>query len=69
MQKRIGKVDDVAKRLEIDRQRTYQLTREGAFDGVVIKLGERQYRYNLDALEVWIERGGNAKGKEIQNND
>lgn len=66
MTKRLGTIDDLIERLQIDRQRGYQLTREGAFDeeGVVIRLGQRQYRYNLDALERWIERGGKQAGRE-----
>jgi excisionase family DNA binding protein len=42
--------------LRVDRQRVYELVRRKAIP--VIRLGERQYRFDADAIKLWIENGG-----------
>jgi excisionase family DNA binding protein len=50
--------DKVAKVLRVSRQRVYELVRKGYFPrGVVVLLGERQIRFDEEALRAWI-RGG-----------
>jgi excisionase family DNA binding protein len=45
--------------LNISRSRFYDLVRRGVLPpGVVIKLGERQLRFNEEALRQWIANGG-----------
>ena len=54
--------DEVAEMLRIDRQRVYELVRRDAIP--VIRLGERQYRFDAAAIRQWIERGGSAAESE-----
>lgn len=54
--RKLGRADQVAVRLDVDIQRVYELTRRGQLPA--IKLGERQYRYDMDRIEEWIKRGG-----------
>lgn len=50
--------DKVAKVLRVSRQRVYELVRKGFFPrGVVVPLGERQIRFDEEALRAWIRRG------------
>jgi len=64
MTKQMLVADEVAEILRVDRQRVYSLTREGDFEGVVVKLGDRQYRYDSQALQDWIAQGGSQKEGE-----
>ena len=59
MEKQILVADEVAELLRVDRQRIYELVRRGAIP--VIRIGQRQYRFNADAIKQWIERGGSVE--------
>ncbi len=65
MNKQILVADEVAELLRVDRQRVYELVRRNAIP--VIRLGERQYRFDAEAIRQWIERGGSLaeNGKEL----
>lgn len=54
--------DEVAEMLRVDRQRIYELVRRDAIP--VIRLGERQYRFDATAIRQWIERGGSSAESE-----
>lgn len=58
MERQILIADEVAKMLRVDRQRVYELVRRNAIP--VIRLGERQYRFDAEAIKQWMERGGSA---------
>jgi excisionase family DNA binding protein len=63
MDKQILVAEEVAEMLRVDRQRVYELVRRGAIP--VIRLGERQYRFDAEAIRQWMTRGGStAEGKE-----
>ena len=62
MDKQILVADEVAEMLRVDRQRVYELARRNAIP--VIRVGERQYRFDAEAIRQWIERGGNVELKE-----
>ena len=62
MEKQILVADEVAEMLRVDRQRVYELARRNAIP--VIRVGERQYRFDAEAIRQWIERGGNVDRKE-----
>lgn len=47
---------DVSIQLRIPLARVYELTRRGRIP--VVRLGERQYRYDQEALSEWSRRGG-----------
>lgn len=64
MTKQILIADEVAEILRVDRQRVYELVRRDAIP--VIRLGDRQYRFDEEAIRLWIETGGNKK--EAENN-
>ena len=50
---------DVAEQLHVSTQRVYELVRIGAIPrGVVVMVGPRQQRFNQDALQEWIAKGG-----------
>jgi excisionase family DNA binding protein len=52
---------DVAKWLNVNLQRVYELTRRGLLPH--IKIGDRQYRYLQSAIETWLKAGGNQDEK------
>jgi excisionase family DNA binding protein len=54
--------NDVSEVLQIDLQRVYSLTRRKLLP--TVKLGERQYRYSKQAIERFIENGGNQESEE-----
>jgi len=54
--------DEVAEMLRVDRQRIYELARKKAIP--VIKLGDRQYRFDAAAIRLWIESGGSRENKQ-----
>ncbi len=56
MTKEILIADEVAEILRVDRQRVYELARRNAIP--VIRVGDRQYRFDAEAIRQWIERGG-----------
>jgi len=66
MEKQILIADEVAEMLRVDRQRIYELARRNAIP--VIRVGERQYRFDADAISQWIERGGSVDSKGPQDN-
>lgn len=56
MDKQILLADEVAEMLRVDRQRVYELARRNSIP--VIRVGERQYRFNAEAIRQWMEQGG-----------
>lgn len=58
MERQMLIADEVAEMLRVDRQRVYELARRNAIP--VIRLGERQYRFDADAIKQWIENGGSS---------
>lgn len=56
MDKQILVADEVAEMLRVDRQRVYELARRNAIP--VIRLGDRQYRFDAEAIRQWMTRGG-----------
>jgi|GEM_PF-1468780 len=58
MERQILIADEVAELLRVDRQRVYELARRNAIP--VIRLGERQYRFDAEAIRQWIKRGGSS---------
>jgi excisionase family DNA binding protein len=58
MERQILVADEVAEMLRVDRQRVYELARRNAIP--VIRVGERQYRFDAEAIRQWIERGGRS---------
>jgi excisionase family DNA binding protein len=66
MERQILVADEVAEMLRVDRQRVYELARRNAIP--VIRLGERQYRFDAEAIQEWIQRGGStaiSKGEQV----
>lgn len=59
MERQILVADEVAAILRVDRQRVYELARRNAIP--VIRLGERQYRFDAEAIKLWMERGGSRE--------
>lgn len=58
MEQQILVADEVAEMLRVDRQRVYELARRNAIP--VIRLGERQYRFDAQAIRQWIVDGGSS---------
>lgn len=65
MSKQILIADEVAQLLRVDRQRVYELVRRGLIP--VIKIGERQYRFDAASVQNWIENGGNKENGDAAN--
>jgi excisionase family DNA binding protein len=65
MDKQVLVAREVADILRVDVQRIYQMVREN--DIPFILLGQRQYRFSKQAIENWLEVGGNAKNMEVKN--
>jgi excisionase family DNA binding protein len=59
VEKQILVADEVAELLRVDRQRVYELVRRGAIP--VVRIGQRQYRFNAEAIKQWIEQGGSVE--------
>jgi excisionase family DNA binding protein len=59
MDKQILLADEVAEMLRVDRQRVYELARRNSIP--VIRVGERQYRFNAEAIREWMEQGGSSR--------
>lgn len=66
MDRQILIADEVAEMLRVDRQRVYELARRNAIP--VIRVGERQYRFDAEAIRQWIERGGKVTTSERGDN-
>lgn len=64
MERQILVADEVAELLRVDRQRVYELVRRKAIP--VIRLGERQYRFDAEAIREWMQRGGSAVVNEAR---
>ena len=62
MGRQILVADEVAEMLRVDRQRVYELARRNAIP--VIRIGDRQYRFDAEAIRQWIERGGRVVKSE-----
>lgn len=62
MEQHILVADEVAELLRVDKQRVYELVRTNRLP--FIRLGERQYRFSLDAVERWLESGGSKKKED-----
>ncbi len=62
MDRQILVADEVAEMLRVDRQRIYELVRRNAIP--VIRLGERQYRFDAEAIRQWITRGGSVASED-----
>ncbi len=56
MEQKILLAEEVAEMLRVDRQRVYELARRNAIP--VIRLGERQYRFDAEAIRQWMACGG-----------
>ncbi len=59
MDRQILIAEEVAEILRVDRQRVYQMVRAKAIP--FIKLGERQYRFDIQAIERFLQDGGTRK--------
>ncbi len=59
--------DEVAEMLRVDRQRVYELVRTHAIP--VIRVGERQYRFDAEAVSKWMERGGGSTTHDPADSD
>ncbi len=62
MDKQILLADEVAILLRVDKQRIYEMVRTNLIP--FIRLGERQYRFDKEIIETWIDNGGNLKKQE-----
>lgn len=67
MEKQILVADEVAELLRVDRQRVYELVRRGAIP--VVRIGQRQYRFNAEAIKQWIEGGGSVEQSSANKGD
>jgi len=63
MEQKILVADEVAQMLRVDRQRVYELARRNAIP--VIRLGERQYRFDAEAIQQWMTRGGSVVAEDF----
>ncbi len=50
---------EAAEMLRVSTQRLYELSRTRQIP--VIVLGQRQFRYSKQAIEKWLESGGNSQ--------
>ena len=64
MERQILVADEVAEMLRVDRQRVYELARRNAIP--VIRVGDRQYRFDAEAIRLWLERGGTVTKSESE---
>lgn len=60
MTQKLLTVKEVAEILDLKPARVYELTRQNKFS-FIVKIGERQYRYNEAGLNDWIKNGGNRE--------
>ena len=59
MEKQVLIAGEVAELLRVDKQRVYELARRNAIP--VIRIGERQYRFDATAIQQWLANGGSHK--------
>ena len=65
MENKILTAREVAKFFGVNIQRVYELCRtDPSFPH--IRIGERQYRFSLDALERWVQSGGSNSGGDVR---
>ena len=67
MRQKLLTVKEVSEILDLKPARIYELTREKKIP--FVQIGERQYRYSEDALQNWIERGGNQNDENKNDNE
>jgi len=60
MEKEILIAKKVAQKLRIDTQRVYEMCRTKSIPFIL--LGQRQYRFSKQAIEIWLATGGNQNG-------
>ncbi len=66
MTEKLLKVDEVSEFLDLKPARVYELCRENnGFPFILI--GQRQYRFDRQSLQKWIERGGNREQSGVKN--
>ncbi len=65
MEKVILVADEAARMLRVSKQRLYELSRTSQVPTILI--GQRQYRYSKQALEKWLDNGGNNKTEDQSN--
>jgi excisionase family DNA binding protein len=53
--------DEAAQLLRVSKQRIYELARTNKIP--TIRVGERQFRFSKQAIEKWLENGGNTENK------
>lgn len=56
MENKVLVATEVAELLRVDKQRVYELARRNAIP--VIRIGERQYRFDATAIQQWLANGG-----------
>jgi predicted DNA-binding transcriptional regulator AlpA len=68
MRDKLLKVNEVAELLDLKPARVYELCRlDKGFPFILI--GKRQYRWDLDSLLKWCERGGNRASRVSKNEE
>ena len=64
---RLIKAKEAAELLNVRLSRLYELTRQNAIP--VVRVGEKQLRYDTDALAHWANRGGTVSNDEGNHNN
>lgn len=59
--------EEVAELLRVDKQRIYELVRSKRIP--VIRLGERQYRFSITAIEKWLAAGGSSNARNTDESE
>jgi len=67
MNSKIMVADEVADLLRVDRQRIYELVRQKKIP--FIRIGQRQYRFESEAILIWLANGGNPEENKGGAND
>lgn len=65
MTQKLLTVKEVGEILDLKPARIYELTRERKIP--FVQIGERQYRYSRQAIERFIENGGNQESEVSEN--
>ncbi len=60
MEKELLVAKELAQKLRVTEQRIYEMCRSKSVPFIL--LGQRQYRFSKQAIEKWIEDGGNQNG-------
>ncbi len=66
MDREILVAKEVARELRVDTQRIYEMCRTKSIPFIL--LGQRQYRFSKNAIQKWLENGGNQES-EVKGND